>query len=62
MPTLLISYSHVDSKTADQLVETLEELEIEVFRDIKDIEWGQSITAKVMEGLKAAAAIISFTR
>ena len=58
MPTVFISYSHTDSERADELVDALEELEIDVFRDIKNIEWGQSIRAKVMEGLESAAAII----
>jgi hypothetical protein len=58
MPTIFISYSRIDSTTADQLVDALEELGIDVFRDIKNIEWGQSIPAKVMEGLEGAAAII----
>ncbi|WP_417851185.1 TIR domain-containing protein [Thalassoglobus sp.] len=58
MSLVFISYSHTDSSHADAIVTTLEELGVETFRDVKDIEWGQAISTKVREGLESAAAII----
>lgn len=58
MSLVFISYSHIDSSDADAIVTTLDDLGVDTFRDVKDIEWGQAISTKVREGLEAAAAII----
>jgi len=58
MSIVFISYSHTDSAAADAIVDTLDKLDIKTFRDVKNIEWGQPISAKVRDGLESAAAII----
>lgn len=58
MSTVFISYSHTDSNVADAIVKELEDLGINHFRDVKEIEWGQAISARVREGLHSASAII----
>lgn len=58
MSTVFISYSHVDTSTADELESLLADLDIDYFRDLKDINWGNSITSKVRDGLDACVAIL----
>lgn len=58
MTTVFISYSHVDSKEADELASLLDELDIEYFRDVKDINWGDSISSKVRDALDSCVAIL----
>jgi hypothetical protein len=58
MAGVFISYSHSDSSVADQIATVLAELNIEYFRDVKDIKWGDVVTASVREGLTNATAII----
>lgn len=58
MSIVFISYSHADSGDADAIVFTLDKLGIETFRDVKDIQWGQRISARVKQGLHSASAVI----
>ena len=58
MSIVFISYSHVDSGTADSIVAVFEKLGIEYFRDVKDIEWGRSISAEVRGALERSVAIL----
>lgn len=58
MSTVFISYSHKDSDSADAIVTILEELGIPYFRDVKDINWGDSIASILREGLEKSAALI----
>ena len=58
MNDIFISYSHTDSDTADEIVAALDNLGIQSFRDVKNIEWGQPISTKVREGLQSASALI----
>lgn len=58
MAQTFISYSHSDSESADNIAKVLEEFNIEYFRDIKNIEWGNSISTQVKDGLQKAKAII----
>ena len=58
MGIVFISYSHDDSKTADEIVSILEELNIKFFRDCKDIDWGDHIKEEVHRGLEEASVLI----
>lgn len=58
MGSVFISYSHTDSKVADQIAEILSQLGVPYFRDEKDIEWGDSITSSVKDGLRNASAVV----
>ena len=58
MKKVFISYSHTDTSIADGIAAVLEELSLEYFRDIKDIQWGDGINASVREGLESSSAII----
>lgn len=58
MSKVFISYSHVDSKTADSIVAVFKKLGIEYFRDVKDIEWGRSISEEVRGALERSGAIL----
>jgi hypothetical protein len=40
MRKVFISYLHTDAKIADAIVAALEEIEVDYFRDSKDIQWG----------------------
>lgn len=58
MATVFISYSHTDSAVADSISQALQELGVDYFRDVKNIELGDPISASVREGLQNASAII----
>ena len=57
-PIVFISYSHSDHAVADAIVDTLDNLGIATFRDIKNIEWGHALSSSVQNGLQSASAII----
>ncbi|MCK4680011.1 toll/interleukin-1 receptor domain-containing protein [bacterium] len=58
MGDVFLSYSHVDSDIADAVESNLTGLGIAVFRDVKEIEWGESISARVRGGLERAVAVL----
>jgi len=58
MSEVFISYAHEDSKTADSIVAVFKELGIKYFRDVKDIEWGNSIRKEVRGALERSTAIL----
>ena len=58
MKSVFISYSHTDSAVADSIAVALDEMGIEYFRDVKNIEVGDPISASVRQGLQNASAII----
>lgn len=58
MGSVFISYSHTDKNDADQIAAILDGLGVQYFRDEKDIEWGDKITASVKDGLKSASAVV----
>ncbi|MFH1373850.1 MAG: toll/interleukin-1 receptor domain-containing protein [bacterium] len=58
MSLVFISYSHVDSETADSVAHVLDELGIEYFRDVKHIEWGRPIGAEVREALEVCVSVL----
>lgn len=53
-PLVFLSYSHRDTAFVDRLVPALERRGIEVWRDVKQIRGGQSITKRVEDGLRKA--------
>lgn len=58
MSKVFISYSHTDKETADVITALLDDLGIEYFRDVKEIEWGDAIVGSVRQGLSDAIAVI----
>ena len=58
MCEVFISYSHKDRSIADRICDILKELEIQFFRDEKNIDWGSSITDEVRDALKECLAIL----
>lgn len=58
MSKVFISYSHVDTEVATELAAILAELNIDHFLDRKEINWGNSITTKVQDGLDGCVAIL----
>jgi hypothetical protein len=58
MSTIFISYSHVDAAITEALDSLLDDLKIDYFRDVKNIDWGDPITVKVREALDACIAIL----
>jgi hypothetical protein len=56
--SVFISYSHADSGLVDSLAAVLEELDVEYFRDVKDIRLGEPITAKVIEALTRCRTLL----
>ena len=58
MTKVFISYSHVDSSIAEEVSQLLDELYIEHFRDVKDIDLGESITARVREGVNDSTMLL----
>jgi hypothetical protein len=62
MSKVLISYSQVDSEIADNIVRTLVKHQKEFIRDIRDMNWGESVELKVDKGfdeITTALVIIS---
>jgi hypothetical protein len=49
--SVFISYSHADSGLVNSLAAVLDEINVEYFRDVRDICLGELITAKVSEAL-----------
>lgn len=58
MTYIFLSYSHIDTSIADEIAMMLDELNIEYFRDIKDIQWGDVIVPNVAQALKRCTAIL----
>lgn len=58
MSTVFISYSHVDATSADDLASLLDALGIDYFRDVKHINWGDSISSKVRNALDSCVAVL----
>jgi hypothetical protein len=55
---VFLSYSHIDTKTANDIGAALNDLRIEYFRDVKDIEWGDRIEKEVQTALEDSNAIL----
>lgn len=58
MGLVFLSYSHIDTPTADIICSELGGLGVEYFRDVKDIRWGKSITGEVRDALFRSAAVL----
>jgi hypothetical protein len=58
MADVFISYSHIDSKVADEICQLLDSEGISYFRDEKDIDWGNSINLEVRSTLEKTSAIL----
>lgn len=58
MALVFLSYSRIDGALADSVAKVLEELDIEYFRDVKDIDWGDSFTLEIRDALERAAAVL----
>ena len=58
IPQVFISYSHIDSSVADDLVHALDNAGVMYFLDVKDIVWGESITSKINDAVHKSDAII----
>jgi hypothetical protein len=54
VPLVFLSYSHKDSDFVDRLAAGLGQEGVEVWRDVKEIRGGESISKKVEEGLRKA--------
>lgn len=55
---VFISYSAEDREIADRIAAILDERGVPYFLDVKDIHWGESITAEVRKGLHQSTHII----
>ena len=52
VPRVFLSYSHVDTTIANDIGAALNDLGVEYFRDVKDIEWGDRIETEVQTALE----------
>ncbi len=55
---VFLSYARQDEAIAEQIVSILEELEVDYFRDDKNIAWGQPISQAVGMGLSESQALL----
>jgi hypothetical protein len=53
-----MSYSHIDSETANALGSALDDADVSYFRDVKDIDWGQQIDGAVQTALEDSDALL----
>lgn len=58
MSQVFMSYSHVDVDFASRLEDSLREMNIDVFRDQKVINWGADVRAEVHTALQNCAAVL----
>jgi hypothetical protein len=58
MTDVFISYSHIDSAVADDICQCLDGEAISYFRDIKKVDWGDSINLEVRAALEKASAVV----
>lgn len=56
--SVFISYSRSDAGIANKIAKVLDELKIGYFRDVKDIEWGQSVRKRVRNALHDCIAVV----
>ena len=56
--SVFISYSHIDEAFVRTLTSGLDELGVEYFLDVKDIEWGGNVTETIADALKACSSIL----
>lgn len=58
MSKVLISYSQADSEIADEIVRTLLKQKVEIIRDIRDVNWGESVELKVDKGFDEISTVL----
>lgn len=58
MSSVFLSYSHADATVADDIGAMLDDLDIQYFRDIKDIDVGDEITGSVTQALECCRALL----
>ena len=58
MNHVFISYSHIDTEVADEITNYLESFKIPFFRDVKNIEWGDSISDEVQSALDKSDTVL----
>jgi SAM-dependent methyltransferase len=57
-PQIFISYSRNDEHEAKKITNVLDELKIDYFKDVKDIEWGKSVQNEVTVALSDCHAVL----
>lgn len=58
MAAVFISYSHLDSKIAEEIASVLSHFGVEYFLDCRDVEWGESIKERVCDGIRECIALL----
>lgn len=58
MSHVFISYSRIDSPFAEQISAIFEELGVNYFLDVKDINWGESITTRIQNSLSTCDTVL----
>lgn len=58
MNRVFISYSHTDAGFVEKIAGILSDLNIQYFRGIKNINWGEAIPSRVNEELRKSIAIL----
>src|SRR5690349_17790254 len=58
MSKVLISYSQADSEIADEIVRTLLKQKIEITRDIRDVNWGESVELTLDKGSDEISTVL----
>src|SRR6185369_1674889 len=58
MRKILISYSQADFEIADEIVRTLLKQNMEIVRDLRDVNWDESVELKVDKGFDEISAVL----
>ena len=58
MKNIFLSYSRADETEANNVAKALDELGLEYFRDVKNIDWGKDVDSEVKVGLNDCIAVL----
>lgn len=58
MQLVFVSYAHSDGDIADAICDVLDEMGISYFRDVKDINWGDTLDEAVQSGVRNSEMLI----